>query len=188
MLHGYNLALMNGAELFMREDVGLTDAEVEVLSGSMNVFMLASILAAGSVADHLGRRCTLVLANAFLMAGAPNLMVAAPAGPRSSGGGFLLPPCEPARSVGAAAGVGGSSGPISSGGGSLLPSPSTRAHQIQWSCGGRRWLTLPRGTGHQRPWGWIRPPMTWIGHQWRREHGSGHHHADLATSGCSGVP
>ncbi|XP_066338490.1 polyol transporter 5-like [Miscanthus floridulus] len=70
MLHGYNLTLMSGAELFMREDVGLTDAEVEVLSGSMNVFMLASILAAGWVADHLGRRRTLVLANAFLMAGA----------------------------------------------------------------------------------------------------------------------
>ncbi|XP_021316510.1 polyol transporter 5 isoform X4 [Sorghum bicolor] len=65
-----HLTLMSGAELFMREDVGLTDAEVEVLSGSMNVFMLASILAAGWVADHLGRRRTLVLANAFLMAGA----------------------------------------------------------------------------------------------------------------------
>ncbi|AQK48858.1 Polyol transporter 5 [Zea mays] len=70
MLHGYNLTLMSGAELFMREDVGLTDAEVEVLAGSMNVFMLASTLAAGWVADHLGRRRTLVLANAFLMAGA----------------------------------------------------------------------------------------------------------------------
>ncbi|CAD6255992.1 unnamed protein product [Miscanthus lutarioriparius] len=36
----------------------------------MNVFMLVSILAAGWVADKLGRRRTLVLANAFLMAGA----------------------------------------------------------------------------------------------------------------------
>ncbi|CAD6226029.1 unnamed protein product [Miscanthus lutarioriparius] len=33
MLHGYSLTLMSGAELFMREDVGLTDAEVEVLAG-----------------------------------------------------------------------------------------------------------------------------------------------------------
>jgi len=61
--------LMSGAQLFMREDVGLSDAEVEVLAGSMNVFMLTSILAAGWVADRLGRRRTLVLANAFLMAG-----------------------------------------------------------------------------------------------------------------------
>jgi len=65
-----DLTLMSGAELFMREDVGLTDGEVEVLAGSMNVFMLASILAAGWVADHLGRRRTLVLANAFFVAGA----------------------------------------------------------------------------------------------------------------------
>ncbi|RLM58749.1 polyol transporter 5-like [Panicum miliaceum] len=70
MLHGYNQTLMSGAQLFMREDVGLSDAEVEVLAGSMNVFMLASILGAGWVADRLGRRRTLVLANAFLMAGA----------------------------------------------------------------------------------------------------------------------
>ena len=54
----------------MREDLGLTDEQVEVLSGSMNLFMLASILAAGWAADALGRRGTIVLANAFLMAGA----------------------------------------------------------------------------------------------------------------------
>ncbi|RLM69446.1 polyol transporter 5-like [Panicum miliaceum] len=70
ILMGYNLALMSGAELFMREDLGLTDEQVEVLSGSMNLFMLASILAAGWAADALGRRGTVVLANAFLMAGA----------------------------------------------------------------------------------------------------------------------
>jgi sugar porter (SP) family MFS transporter len=61
---------MSGAELFMREDLGLTDEQVEVLSGSMNVFMLASILTAGWIADLAGRRATLLLANAFLMAGA----------------------------------------------------------------------------------------------------------------------
>uniref|UniRef100_A0A0E0MHH3 Major facilitator superfamily (MFS) profile domain-containing protein n=1 Tax=Oryza punctata TaxID=4537 RepID=A0A0E0MHH3_ORYPU len=70
ILMGYNLALMSGAQLFVREDMGLSDAEIEVLTGSMNVFMLVSILAAGWAADVLGRRGTLVLANAFLMAGA----------------------------------------------------------------------------------------------------------------------
>ncbi|TVU24030.1 hypothetical protein EJB05_26422 [Eragrostis curvula] len=67
---GYNLALMSGAQLFIREDLGLSDAEIEVLAGSINVFMLVSILAAGCAADRLGRRGTLVLANAFLTAGA----------------------------------------------------------------------------------------------------------------------
>ncbi|TVU35932.1 hypothetical protein EJB05_17839, partial [Eragrostis curvula] len=70
ILMGYNLALMSGAEIFMREDLGLTDEQVEVLSGSMNLFMLASILSAGWAADLAGRRATLVLANAFLMVGA----------------------------------------------------------------------------------------------------------------------
>ncbi|KAK3119179.1 hypothetical protein QOZ80_9BG0715250 [Eleusine coracana subsp. coracana] len=79
ILMGYNLALMSGAELFMREDLGLTDEQVEVLSGSMNVFMLASILAAGWTADLAGRRVTLVLSNAFLTAGALAM---------SLGGGF----------------------------------------------------------------------------------------------------
>ncbi|RCV39206.1 hypothetical protein SETIT_8G204600v2 [Setaria italica] len=70
ILMGYNLALMSGAQLFIREDLGLSDAQIEVLAGSINVFMLASILAAGWAADVLGRRGTLVLANVSLMAGA----------------------------------------------------------------------------------------------------------------------
>ncbi|KAL6907791.1 hypothetical protein ACP4OV_001961 [Aristida adscensionis] len=70
LLMGYNLAVMSGAELFIREDLGLSDEQVEVLAGSMNVYMLASILAAGWAADALGRRGALVLANAFLVAGA----------------------------------------------------------------------------------------------------------------------
>uniref|UniRef100_A0A804NJZ6 Major facilitator superfamily (MFS) profile domain-containing protein n=2 Tax=Zea mays TaxID=4577 RepID=A0A804NJZ6_MAIZE len=70
ILMGYNLALMSGAQLFIREDLGLSDAQIEVLAGSINVFMLMSILAAGWAADLLGRRGTLVLANVFLMAGA----------------------------------------------------------------------------------------------------------------------
>jgi MFS family permease len=65
-----DLALMSGAQLFIREDLGLSDAQIEVLAGSINVFMLMSILAAGWAADLLGRRGTLVLANVFLMAGA----------------------------------------------------------------------------------------------------------------------
>ncbi|KAL6639038.1 hypothetical protein ACP70R_022768 [Stipagrostis hirtigluma subsp. patula] len=70
ILMGYNLTLMSGAQLFIREDLGLSDEQIEVLAGSMNVSMLVSILAAGWTADLLGRRRTLALANAFLMAGA----------------------------------------------------------------------------------------------------------------------
>ena len=65
-----DLALMSGAQLIIREDLGLSDAQIEVLAGSINVFMLVSILAAGWAADVLSRRGTLVLANISLMAGA----------------------------------------------------------------------------------------------------------------------
>ncbi|CAO2142500.1 unnamed protein product [Urochloa humidicola] len=79
ILVGYNLALMSGAQLFIREDLGFSDEQVEVLAGSINVLMLGSILAAGWAADALGRRGTLVLANVSLMAGALAM---------SLGGGF----------------------------------------------------------------------------------------------------
>ncbi|KAG2558315.1 hypothetical protein PVAP13_8NG148700 [Panicum virgatum] len=69
ILMGYNQALLSSAQLFIREDLGLSDAQIEVLAGSINVFMLASILAAGWAADVLARRGTLVLANVSLMAG-----------------------------------------------------------------------------------------------------------------------
>ncbi|GJN04984.1 hypothetical protein PR202_ga22570 [Eleusine coracana subsp. coracana] len=75
VLMGYNLAVMSGAEIFIREDLSLSDAEVEVLAGSMNVYMLVSILAAGQAADLLGRRGALVLANAFFLAGALGMSV-----------------------------------------------------------------------------------------------------------------
>jgi MFS family permease len=62
---------MSSAQLFIRENLGLSDAQVEVLAGSINVFMLVSIiLAVGWAADHPGRFGTLVLANALLTAGA----------------------------------------------------------------------------------------------------------------------
>jgi MFS family permease len=92
-----DLALMSGAQLFIREDLGLSDAQMEVLACSINVFMLVSILAAGWAADVLGRRGTLVLANISLMAGAlamalggsfPALMLAR--GVTSVGYGFSI--------------------------------------------------------------------------------------------------
>jgi len=67
---------MSGAELFIREDLGLTDAQTEVLTGSMNLYMLVPILAAGWAADLLGRRGTLLLASAFLVAGALSMSLA----------------------------------------------------------------------------------------------------------------
>ncbi|TVU43084.1 hypothetical protein EJB05_09521, partial [Eragrostis curvula] len=70
ILMAYNLSLMSGAELYIREDLGLSDTQTEVLVSCINVYMIVSVVAAGWVGDLLGRRATLVLANALLMAGA----------------------------------------------------------------------------------------------------------------------
>ncbi|TVU24033.1 hypothetical protein EJB05_26425, partial [Eragrostis curvula] len=71
MLASMSTVLM-GYKLFIREDLGPSDAEVELLAGSMNqnLYMLVSILVAGRAADQLGRRGALVLANAFFLVGA----------------------------------------------------------------------------------------------------------------------
>ncbi|CAN6347854.1 unnamed protein product [Urochloa humidicola] len=53
----------------MAEDLGITDAQIEVLSGVINIYSLVGALLAGWTSDRLGRRLTIVLANAFFLAG-----------------------------------------------------------------------------------------------------------------------
>ncbi|CAL4906369.1 unnamed protein product [Urochloa decumbens] len=69
VLMGYNVAVMSGAQIFMAEDLGITDAQFEVLSGVINIYSLVGALLAGWTSDRLGRRLTIVLANAFFLAG-----------------------------------------------------------------------------------------------------------------------
>ncbi|KAL6842178.1 hypothetical protein ACP4OV_028157 [Aristida adscensionis] len=69
VLMGYNVAVMSGAQIFMAEDLGVSDAQIEVLSGVINIYSLAGALLAGWTSDRLGRRLTIVLANAFFLAG-----------------------------------------------------------------------------------------------------------------------
>jgi len=60
---------MSGAQIFMAEDLGISDAQVEVLSGVISIYSLAGALLAGWTSDRLGRRLTIVLANVFFLAG-----------------------------------------------------------------------------------------------------------------------
>ncbi|PVH62980.1 hypothetical protein PAHAL_3G445600 [Panicum hallii] len=69
VLTGYNVAVMSGAQIFMAEDLGISDAQVEVLSGIINIYSLAGALLAGWTSDRLGRRLTIVLANVLFLAG-----------------------------------------------------------------------------------------------------------------------
>ncbi|KAK3136591.1 hypothetical protein QOZ80_5BG0439040 [Eleusine coracana subsp. coracana] len=69
VLMGYNVAVMSGAQIFMAEDLGVSDEQIEVLSGVINIYSLVGALLAGWTSDRLGRRLTIVLANAFFLAG-----------------------------------------------------------------------------------------------------------------------
>ncbi|KAG2621096.1 polyol transporter 5-like isoform X2 [Panicum virgatum] len=63
------MAVMSGAQIFMAEDLGISDAQVEVLSGVINIYSLVGALLAGWASDRHGRRLTIVLANVFFLAG-----------------------------------------------------------------------------------------------------------------------
>jgi len=63
------VAVMSGAQIFMAEDLGISDAQVEVLSGVINIYSLVGALLAGWTSDRHGRRLTIVLANVFFLAG-----------------------------------------------------------------------------------------------------------------------
>jgi len=54
----------------MKQDLKITDTEIEILAGIINIFSLVGSLAAGRTSDWIGRRYTMVLAAAIFFAGA----------------------------------------------------------------------------------------------------------------------
>ncbi|KAJ1265517.1 hypothetical protein BS78_08G082000 [Paspalum vaginatum] len=76
VLMGYNVGVLSGAQIFMAEDLGVSDAQIEVLSGIINIYSLVGALLAGWTSDRLGRRLTIVVANAFFLVGPLAMTVA----------------------------------------------------------------------------------------------------------------
>ncbi|CAL4929599.1 unnamed protein product [Urochloa decumbens] len=70
VLLGYDISVMSGAQLFMKEDLKITDTQIEILAGVINIYSLFGSLAAGVTSDWLGRRYTMVLAAAIFFTGA----------------------------------------------------------------------------------------------------------------------
>ncbi|KAG0552347.1 hypothetical protein BDA96_01G500500 [Sorghum bicolor] len=70
ILLGYDVSVVSGAQLFMKQDLKITDTEIEILAGIINIFSLVGSLAAGRTSDWIGRRYTMVLAAAIFFAGA----------------------------------------------------------------------------------------------------------------------
>ncbi|XP_051152471.1 polyol transporter 5-like [Andrographis paniculata] len=70
MLLGYDIGVMSGAALFIKENLGISSVQEEILVGSLNVFSLFGSLAAGKTSDWIGRRYTIILAAATFLVGA----------------------------------------------------------------------------------------------------------------------
>nr|CAD1832470.1 unnamed protein product [Ananas comosus var. bracteatus] len=70
ILLGYDIGVMSGAVLFIQKDLKISDTQVEVLTGILNLYSLVGSFAAGRTSDWIGRRYTIVFAAAIFFAGA----------------------------------------------------------------------------------------------------------------------
>ena len=61
---------MSGAIIFIQDDLKISDVQVEILVGILNVYCLVGSCAAGRTSDWLGRRYTIVFAGAIFFVGA----------------------------------------------------------------------------------------------------------------------
>ncbi|KAI9089260.1 hypothetical protein K1719_029539 [Acacia pycnantha] len=69
MTYGYIAAVISGALLFIKEDLKISDPQVQLLAGMLNICSLAGSLTAGRIADIIGRRYTIIVASLLFMLG-----------------------------------------------------------------------------------------------------------------------
>ncbi|KAG6588615.1 putative polyol transporter 2, partial [Cucurbita argyrosperma subsp. sororia] len=78
ILLGYDIAVMSGAVIFIKDNFKLSEVQVDILVGIINFYSLIGAAVAGRTSDLIGRRYTMVLAGviffvaAVLMGFAPN--------------------------------------------------------------------------------------------------------------------
>ncbi|CAK9170691.1 unnamed protein product [Ilex paraguariensis] len=70
ILLGYDIGVMSGAVLYIRDNLKITSTQVEILVGSLNVCSLIGSFVSGKTSDLIGRRYTIVLAAATFFLGA----------------------------------------------------------------------------------------------------------------------
>ncbi len=61
---------MSGAIIYIKEDLKISDVQVEILAGILNLCTLIGSCAAGRTSDWIGRRYTIVVSQVILFAGA----------------------------------------------------------------------------------------------------------------------
>ncbi|KAL3747498.1 hypothetical protein ACJRO7_016309 [Eucalyptus globulus] len=70
ILLGYDIGVMSGAVIFIRENLKITYVQEQFLVGILNVCSLVGSLASGKTSDLIGRRYTIVLAASTFLIGA----------------------------------------------------------------------------------------------------------------------
>ncbi|KAL6856187.1 hypothetical protein ACP4OV_018989 [Aristida adscensionis] len=66
---GYDFGVMSGAALYIKKDLEITDVQLEILIGILNVYSLFGSFAAGRTSDWIGRRYTVIFAAVTFFAG-----------------------------------------------------------------------------------------------------------------------
>ncbi|KAJ1378857.1 Sugar/inositol transporter [Sesbania bispinosa] len=64
------IGVMSGAAIYIKRDLKLSDVQIEILMGIINLYSLIGSCLAGRTSDWIGRRYTIVFAGAIFFAGA----------------------------------------------------------------------------------------------------------------------
>ncbi|XP_043709870.1 putative polyol transporter 1 isoform X1 [Telopea speciosissima] len=70
VLLGYDIGVMTGAAMYIKEDLNISDTQVELLIGTLSLYSLIGSAAAGRTSDWIGRRYTIVFAAVIFFIGA----------------------------------------------------------------------------------------------------------------------
>ncbi|XP_038700960.1 probable polyol transporter 6 [Tripterygium wilfordii] len=70
ILLGYDIGVMSGAEILIKDNLKISSTQTEILVGILNVSSLIGSLASGKTSDYIGRRYTIVLAASTFLIGA----------------------------------------------------------------------------------------------------------------------
>uniref|UniRef100_A0A5B7BLI0 Putative polyol transporter 5-like n=2 Tax=Davidia involucrata TaxID=16924 RepID=A0A5B7BLI0_DAVIN len=70
MIGSSDTGVMSGAVIYIKKDLKITDVEIEVIVGIINLYALFGAAAAGRTSDWIGRRYTIVCAAGIFFAGA----------------------------------------------------------------------------------------------------------------------
>ncbi|KAG0489068.1 hypothetical protein HPP92_007741 [Vanilla planifolia] len=70
ILMGYDTGVMSGAMLFIKKDLKISEVQVEILAGILNICALFGSLTAGRLSDTVGRRYTITISSIIFFLGA----------------------------------------------------------------------------------------------------------------------